>query len=112
MAGSFVLGGVVLGVAALHVTGPTVLFVSFMVGLTFAWKKIPIDTMVQESVRDGFRGRVFSVYDVAYNGARIVATGLAVVLIPWLHVSGTMVVTALALLAWAPVLPRWLRTRT
>lgn len=112
VAGSFVLGGVALGVAALHVTGPTVLFVSFMVGLTFAWKKIPIDTMVQESVRDGFRGRVFSVYDVAYNGARIAATGLAVVLIPWLHVSGTMVVTALALLAWAPVLPRWLRTRS
>ncbi len=112
VAGSFVLGGVALGVAALHVTGPTVLFVSFMVGLTFAWKKIPIDTMVQESVRDGFRGRVFSVYDVAYNGARILAAGLAVVLIPWLNVGGTMAVTALALLAWAPVLPRWLRTRS
>lgn len=112
VAGSFVLGGVALGAAALHVTGTTVLLVSFMVGLTFAWKKIPIDTMVQESVRDGFRGRVFSVYDVAYNGARILATGLTVVLIPWLKVGGTMAVTALVLLAWAPVLPRWLRSRS
>ena len=49
----------------------TVLIASFAVGLTFAWKKIPIDTMVQESLPDGYRGRVFAAYDVAYNLARI-----------------------------------------
>ena len=38
--------------------------------MTFAWKKISVDTMVQESIPDGYRGRVFSVYDVAYNLAR------------------------------------------
>ena len=111
VAGSFLMGGVAVGVAALNVTGTSVLFLSFVVGLTFTWKKIPIDTMVQESVPDGFRGRVFSVYDVAYNGARIIATGLAVKLIPWLGVPGTLAVTAVVLLVWTPVLPRWLRDR-
>ena len=47
------------------------LIASFAVGLTFAWKKIPIDTMVQESLPDGYRGRVFAVYDVVYNLARV-----------------------------------------
>ena len=111
VAGSFLVGGVAVGITALNVTGTTVLLLSFVVGLTFTWKKIPIDTMVQESVPDGFRGRVFSVYDLAYNGARIIATGLAVVLIPTVGVSGTLGITAAALLAWSPVLPRWLRNR-
>ena len=111
VAGSFLVGGVAVGITALNVTGTTVLLLSFVVGLTFTWKKIPIDTMVQESVPDGFRGRVFSVYDLAYNGARIIATGLAVVLIPTVGVSGTLGITAAALLAWSPVLPRWLRSR-
>ena len=111
VAGSFLVGGVAVGVTALDVTGTTVLLLSFVVGLTFTWKKIPIDTMVQESVPDGFRGRVFSVYDLAYNGARIAAIGLAVQLIPKIGVSGTLGVTAAALLAWTPVLPRWLRSR-
>ena len=111
VAGSFLAGGVAVAISALDVTGTAVLFLSFVVGLTFTWKKIPIDTMVQESVPDGYRGRVFSVYDVAYNGARIIATGLAVKLIPWLGVVGTLAVTAVVLLAWTPVLPRWLRDR-
>ena len=108
VAGSFLMGGIAAGVTALSVTGTTVLFLSFVVGLTFAWKKIPIDTMVQEAVPDGFRGRVFSAYDLASNGARIIATGLTVQLIPRLGVSGTLTLTAAALLAWTPVLPRWL----
>ena len=51
----------------------TILLASFAVGLTFAWKKISVDTMVQEATPDGYRGRVFSVYDVVYNLARVVA---------------------------------------
>ncbi|MEA2581609.1 MAG: hypothetical protein QOE83_2501 [Actinomycetota bacterium] len=112
VAGSFLAGGIAVGAAAVHVTGGSVLFLSFVVGLTFTWKKIPIDTMVQESVPDAFRGRAFSVYDVAYNGGRILAAGLAVKLIPWLGVVGTLAVTSFVLVAWTPILPRWLRSRT
>ena len=32
---------------------------------------MPVDTMVQEAVPDGLRGRVFSVYDVTYNLSRL-----------------------------------------
>ena len=49
----------------------TLLLASFFVGLTFAWKKVPVDTMVQEAVPDGLRGRVFAAYDVVYNVARL-----------------------------------------
>ena len=45
------------------VTGLTMLIVSFVLGLTFAYRKIPADTIVQESVPDRYRGRVFSAYD-------------------------------------------------
>ena len=60
----------------------SVLLASFAVGLTFAWKKISVDTMVQEALPDGYRGRVFSVYDVVYNLARVVAAALAIPMIP------------------------------
>ena len=67
VARAFFAGGVVLIAVATYITGWSVLVASFAVGLTFAWKKIPVDTMVQEAIPDGYRGRVFAVYDVAYN---------------------------------------------
>ena len=60
------------------ITDWSVLLASFAVGMTFAWKKISVDTMVQESIPDGYRGRVFSVYDVVYNLARVAAAALAI----------------------------------
>ena len=68
---SFAIGGVALLLVALFLNRWSALLASFVVGLTFAWKKVPIDTMVQEAVPDGLRGRVFAVYDVAYNLARL-----------------------------------------
>jgi hypothetical protein len=67
VARAFFFGGLVLIAVSTYVTGWSVLVASFAVGLTFAWKKIPVDTMVQEAIPDGYRGRVFAVYDVAYN---------------------------------------------
>ncbi len=71
VAGSFLASGLWLLLLALHISGWSVLLASFVVGVTFAWKKVPVDTLVQESLPDGYRGRVFSVYDVAVNAARI-----------------------------------------
>ncbi len=108
VAGSFLAGGAALIAVAFHITGVTVLIASFATGLTFAWKKVPIDTMVQESLPDGYRGRVFAVYDVGYNLARLLAAGMAVPLIPALGDSGAVAAIGIAFILWTPVLPRWI----
>ncbi len=109
VSGAFLAGGVVLLAVSTTITEWSVLLASFFVGLTFAWKKIPVDTMVQESIPDGYRGRVFAVYDVGYNVSRIVAAFLAVPLLPALDAPGTIALIGAVFLLWSPVLPLWLR---
>jgi MFS family permease len=109
VAGAFVVGGLGLLGVALDVTRATVLIASFVVGMAFAWKKVPIDTMVQEAVPDGLRGRVFAVYDVAYNMSRLAAAFAAIALLPSVGVRGSAALMGVVFLLWAPVLPRWLR---
>jgi MFS family permease len=106
---SFAISAATCLAVAPAISGPTILVVSFVLGLTFAWKKIPVDTMAQEAVPDRYRGRVFAVYDIAYSMSRVLAAGLAIVLIP--HVStGWLLAAAGALyLLWTPVLPPWVR---
>ena len=108
VAGSFLIGGLVLIAVSLAITQWTVLVASFAVGLTFAWKKIPVDTLVQEAVPDGYRGRVFAVYDVAYNLSRVVAAFLAIPMLPALGEARSVAVIGVVFLLWAPVLPRWI----
>ena len=108
VAGAFLAGGLAVFAVSFAITGSTVLLASFAVGLTFAWKKIPIDTMVQEALPDGYRGRVFAAYDVAYNLARIVAAGLAIPMLPHLGVNGSVAAVGIVFLLWVPVLPRWI----
>jgi MFS family permease len=109
VSGAFLAGGAILIVVATHVTGWSVLLASFGIGLTFAWKKIPIDTLVQESIPDGYRGRVFAVYDVFYNLSRVVAGFIAVALIPTIGPAWSVAVIGGLFLLYAPVLPAWLR---
>lgn len=109
VSGAFLVGSLVLLAVSTTITGWSVLLASFFVGLTFAWKKIPIDTMVQEAIPDGYRGRVFAVYDVAYNVSRIAASFLAVPLLPALGPAGTVALIGAAFLLWSPVLPLWIR---
>ena len=108
VAGAFLAGGVVLLAVSLYVTGWSVLLASFAVGLTFAWKKIPVDTLVQESIPDGYRGRVFAVYDVAYNLSRVVASFLAIPMLAAFGEAGSVAVIGLMFVLWSPVLPRWI----
>ncbi|MFJ3806960.1 MFS transporter [Streptomyces sp. NPDC090073] len=62
-------------------TGP-LLVAAFLLGLTTQGAKIATDTIVQSSVDDGFRGRVFSVYDVLFNVAFVGAAGVAALMLP------------------------------
>lgn len=105
---AFLAGGVVLIAVSLSVTGWSVLVASFFVGLTFAWKKVPVDTLVQESVPDGYRGRVFAVYDVAYNVSRVVAAFVAIPLVSSIGEVWTVALIGVAFVLYSPVLPRWL----
>lgn len=108
VSGAFLVGGAAVIVVSFAITAWSVLIASFVVGLTFAWKKIPIDTMVQESLPDGYRGRIFAAYDVAYNLARLAAAGIAIPMLPQLGVSGSVGTVGVLFLLWAPVLPRWI----
>jgi predicted MFS family arabinose efflux permease len=108
VAGSFVIGGITLIAVGAYITPVSVLVASFAIGLTFAWKKIPVDTLVQESLPDGYRGRVFAVYDVAYNLARVAAAFLAIPLLPAIGVAWTVALVGIVFVLWSPVLPWWL----
>lgn len=107
VAGAFLAGAAVLLLVSTYITGWSVLVASFAVGLTFAWKKIPIDTMVQEAIPDGYRGRVFAVYDVFYNISRVAAAFLAIPMLPVLGPAWSVAAVGFVFLLWAPILPRW-----
>jgi MFS family permease len=108
VAGSFLVGGLALIAVSLSITEWSVLLASFAVGLTFAWKKIPVDTLVQEAIPDGYRGRVFAVYDVAYNLSRVAAAFLAIPMLPALGEAWSVALIGVAFVLWSPVLPRWI----
>jgi hypothetical protein len=80
-------GGIIAGlaVAALGAIGKTASLagLAFFLGLGFFVAKISLDTMVQESLGDGFRGRAFSLYDIAYNLAWVLAAAIMKIL--WSH---------------------------
>jgi hypothetical protein len=54
----------------------------FVLGLASQGIKISVDVIVQESVLDAYRGRVFSVYDMLFNGVFVGAAAVAAVTLP------------------------------
>lgn len=72
VAASAVAGGAVAILGAVEVK-IAIAALTFFLGLGFFLAKISLDTMVQEALGDDFRGRAFSLYDIAYNLAWIVA---------------------------------------
>ncbi|MHA5048070.1 MFS transporter [Streptomyces sp. SD15] len=72
---------------------------AFVVGLTTQGAKIATDTIVQSSVDDGYRGRIFSVYDVLFNVAFVGAAAVAALMLPSDGRSVPLVVTVAALYA-------------
>ncbi|MER5377239.1 MFS transporter [Streptomyces sp. NPDC002553] len=66
---------------------------AFVLGLTTQGAKIATDTIVQSSVDDGFRGRIFSVYDVLFNVSFVGAAGVAALMLPPDGRSAALVIT-------------------
>jgi MFS family permease len=106
---AFGLAGGVLIAAGLNLRDWSLFGASFIVGMTFAWKKIPTDTLVQEALPDGYRGRVFSLFDMCFNAARILAGALALALVPALGTRGTVIAVGIVFVACIPLLARWIR---
>jgi len=74
-------------------TTAPLLAAAFVLGLTTQGAKIATDTIVQFSVDDGFRGRIFSVYDVLFNVAFVGAAAMAALMLPPDGRSAVLVVT-------------------
>ncbi|MGN6332905.1 MAG: MFS transporter [Motilibacteraceae bacterium] len=55
---------------------------AFVIGVAAQGSKICVDTIVQESVADAYRGRVFSFYDVLFNISFVGAAAFAALLLP------------------------------
>ncbi|NUK01279.1 MFS transporter [Streptomyces lunaelactis] len=63
-------------------TPTPILVAAFVLGLITQGAKITTDTVVQTSVDDAYRGRVFSLYDVLFNVAFVVAAAIAALMLP------------------------------
>lgn len=59
-----------------------ILIAAFTLGLVTQGSKIVTDTVVQTAIDDGFRGRVFSLYDMLFNVSFVGAAGVTAVMLP------------------------------
>ncbi|MFD8543569.1 MFS transporter [Streptomyces sp. NPDC059649] len=77
------LGGAVLVPAlGLFFTPGPMLAAAFVLGLGTQGTKISTDTVVQSSVDDAYRGRIFALYDVLFNVAFVGAAAVAALMLP------------------------------
>ena len=106
---AFALVGAICLAGSVHIAGPSIILISFTLGLTYPWRKVPADTIVQESIPDRYRGRVFALYDMTFSLPRVIAAALAILLIPHLSSGLYVAVVGAAYLLWAPLPPRWIR---
>ncbi|WP_327324759.1 MFS transporter [Streptomyces sp. NBC_01210] len=89
------------------------LVAAFVLGLITQGAKISTDTVVQTSVDDAYRGRIFSLYDVLFNVAFVGAAGVAVLMLPPDGRSVPLVVVvALIYAVVAVTMARWSRVGT
>lgn len=58
------------------------LIAAFCLGMATQSGKICTDTIVQNEVDDGFRGRVFALYDMLYNVAFVAAAAVSALMLP------------------------------
>jgi MFS family permease len=64
---------------------------AFVLGTAAQGQKVSTDTLVQRSIDDDFRGRVFVFYDMLYNGSFVLAAAVSAASLPLNGVSTGMV---------------------
>lgn len=75
LAASAVAGSAVAVLGALEME-LSIAALAFFLGFGFFLAKISLDSLVQEALGADFRGRAFSLYDIAYNVAWVLAAGI------------------------------------
>ena len=80
--GILVAAAVVSAVTAATSAKATLFVASFLIGLAVQSFKICVDTIVQAGVDERYKGRVFTFYDMGYNGAFVLAGVVAAFVLP------------------------------
>lgn len=76
------LGGVAIAAFGLPFQRGLLVAGAFLLGVSAQGVKICVDTTLQEQIGDQYRGRVFSVYDMAFNVTYVAAAAVAATLLP------------------------------
>ncbi|MFF9480466.1 MFS transporter [Streptomyces sp. NPDC014733] len=76
------MGAVLVPALGLFFTPGPMLAAAFVLGLGTQGTKISTDTVVQSTVDDAFRGRIFAIYDVLFNIAFVGAAAVAALVLP------------------------------
>ncbi len=92
---TFLMAGAGLSQVALGLPflPPTTVLAGLLIGFVGQGVKICVDSTLQESVADDFRGRVFSVYDTLFNVTVVAALLVAAFLLPPSGVSYALLVS-------------------
>jgi MFS family permease len=78
----FAVAAVVEVAFGLPYTHPAFLVAAFFLGFAAQASKICVDTLLQESIADDYRGRVFSFYDTLFNITFVSAAAASAFLLP------------------------------
>ena len=78
----FVAAALTLAAAGLPMRSAPFAAAGFVLGVVSQGVKICVDTIVQESIDDAYRGRVFSVYDMLFNVMFVAAGAFAALTLP------------------------------
>ncbi|HEV7869730.1 MAG TPA: MFS transporter [Modestobacter sp.] len=109
--GLLVLGGVGQLVLGGLFVPPAIVAAVLTLGFVAQGVKICVDTTLQESVDDDFRGRVFSVYDTLFNVTFVVALLVGAFLLPTSGVSWPLLIAVgIGYLLTAAAFSRWSRS--
>lgn len=105
---AFVLSALAVIPAAVSADALTLTLGAVLLGASYGWTRVPVDTLAQRSVPDRYRGRVFTAIDLAFSTSRVLAAVAAVAIVPLLGPQTTFAVLAVLFVLWAPVVPFWL----
>jgi MFS family permease len=108
-----VLGGIAIAAFGLPFQRGLLVVGAFLLGVSAQGVKICVDTTLQQQIGDRYRGRVFSVYDMAFNVTYVAAAAVAATVLPksgksfpvMAGVAGAYVLAAVAF-AWFSGEPR------
>jgi hypothetical protein len=101
-AGMLAFGGIInlLGISLM----------AFAVGLSFFLGKVGVDTMMQEALSDSFRGRGFSLQDIAYNFSWIIPATILFLFLSQDAARLVMIAAGVVFLGLAVLLRLWARS--